>query len=379
MIFISYASEDRARVVPFYDLLESHGFDPWMDCKKLVGGQNWDYEIKTALDRSDLVIVFISANSIDKRGYAQREIKLAIDKYDEKVVGDIYIIPVQLDQGNFPHILKDIQFIKAFDGSADDEILRSVEAAVHKTKEKREVAQSESSVRWSVADSKSSYSGIPGYTTTINKITVSSPKYSNVSDISDHVNGELVRLAMAARSNSLSPDPSLYNLLHDEWRRTDTFDAIFASAIVVGRIASITYSLHWYNAGAAHPVHSPRMFNYLLEPVIFLDSIKGLFLDDFALSALQIGVRQNLAAQLNNGKNQLADLSWIQKGTESWSDFSNFGFDADGMIFQFSSYQVACYAAGMPIAKVPYAALTPFFKDTVLYALNLYRPRVWTH
>lgn len=374
MIFLSYASEDRARVLPYYDLLDNHGFDPWMDCKKILGGQNWDYEIKTALDRSDLVAAFVSSNSVDKRGYAQREIKAAIDKYEEKLVGDIYIIPVQLDDGDFPHLLKGIQFIRASSEGSQDQLLKSVEAARKQTRKEAESAQSEAEVRWSIAEAQSSYSGIPGYSTNIGKIAVSSSKYANVRDISDHINGTLIGLSMEARASSLTPDPTLYNLMQDEWRRTNTFDAIFMSATVVGRLISITYSLHWYNAGAAHPVHSPKVFNYFLEPVFYIASIKSIFRSEEALAILQSAVRQSLATQLCSEQDQMADLDWIHRGTASWDDFSHFTFDASGMVFHFSSYQVACYAAGMPSATVPYSVLTPVFNDSVLYALNLYRP-----
>ncbi len=68
-----------------------------MDCKKLKPGQNWDYEIRRALDKATFVLAFVSRNSYDKRGYVQRELKLALDKHAEKLVDDIYIIPVLLD------------------------------------------------------------------------------------------------------------------------------------------------------------------------------------------------------------------------------------------------------------------------------------------
>lgn len=373
MIFLSYVSEDRDRVTPFYDLLESHGYNPWMDCKKLLGGQNWDYEIKTALERSDLVALFVSRNSVDKNGYAQREIKMAVERYEEKVTGEIYIIPIQLDEGDFPRLLKGIQFIKAFNGDADNEVLRSVEAASHRSKQNTEVTQTAAEVRWSVTESKSSYSSIPGYSTSINKISVSSHKYANVNDIADHINGHLANYAMETRRNSLDPDPAHYNLMQDEWRRTNTFDGIFASATVVGRLISIAYSLHWYFAGAAHPTHAPKMFNYLLEPVTYLHSPQDLFIDDSALVALQREIRRSLADQLMSDDNILGDPNSIVTGTASWDHLANFGFTAEGMVFQFPSYQVACYAAGMPSVTVSYSHLTMFFKDNILYALNLYR------
>src|SRR5258706_13604580 len=80
MIFISYASPDRERIVPYYDSLNARGYDVWMDYRRLKPGQSWDFEIRRALNRAALIIVFVSNNSIDRRGYVQREIKITLDK-----------------------------------------------------------------------------------------------------------------------------------------------------------------------------------------------------------------------------------------------------------------------------------------------------------
>jgi hypothetical protein len=76
LIFISYASPDRARVTPYYEDLENRGFNVWIDYKRLLAGQKWDFEIRKTLDAAALVVVFLSNNSVDRRGYVQREIKL---------------------------------------------------------------------------------------------------------------------------------------------------------------------------------------------------------------------------------------------------------------------------------------------------------------
>jgi hypothetical protein len=98
-IFVSYAHSDQKRVLPVCDWLRDEGFNVWVDRRRLMPGQNWDFEIKKALDRADLVIVFVSNNSVDHRGYAQREIRAALDKLSEKLIDDIYLIPVILDEG----------------------------------------------------------------------------------------------------------------------------------------------------------------------------------------------------------------------------------------------------------------------------------------
>ncbi len=377
MIFLSYVREDRSRVEPFYELLDAHSLDPWMDCKRILSGQNWDYEIATALERSEIIVVFVSENSVDKRGYAQKEIAFALEKSKEKLASDIYLIPVQLDPVNFPPSLKNIQFLQIEGKSqseVENELLRSIEAAQKRTKEKITEAQSKAEVRWHLEEAKSTYNGIPGYSTNIQRIEISSTKYAHVRDITDHINGTLAGYSMSSRGSALTPMPSAYNLMQNKWQRTDTFDAIFQSAQIIERVISIDYSLHWYSAGAVHPVHAPKTFNYLLEPVVHLAKFRELFRDESALGTVQREVRDMLASELNPSGAGLADTNWIQDGTKDWDDFSNFTFTDGGLIINFASYQVAAYAAGMPKAKVPYKSIVEYLEDHVLHALGLYRP-----
>ncbi|WP_224823627.1 TIR domain-containing protein [Cognatishimia sp. MH4019] len=376
MIFISYVSEDRSRVMPFYDLLDAHNLNPWMDHKSILSGQNWDYEITTALERCDIIIIFVSQNSVDKRGYAQKEISFALEKIKEKLKGDIYAIPVQLDRVDFPEQLKGIQFLQAYNkeqSEVEAELLRSLNAAQKKSLEIASDAQLKAEVRWLIEDSELKYNGIPGFSTSVQRIRLSSTKYAQLKDIEDHINGSLARHAMDARYSTLEPQPSFYNLMQDEWKRTNTFDAIFGSADVVGRVISVGYSLHWYSAGAAHPVHAPKSFNYLLEPIIHLPSIRNLFQSDDALGPVQAHVQRLLASELKLNEADSFDLNWVCEGTKDWDSLSNFMLTKDGITVVFGSYQVAAYALGMPRITIPYELVVDLLNESVLHALGLYR------
>ena len=78
-IFLSYASEDRKRVKGIYDRLKAEGFKPWMDTEDLLPGQAWKQEIAKAIRESDFAIVVLSSVSVSKRGYVQKEFKLALE------------------------------------------------------------------------------------------------------------------------------------------------------------------------------------------------------------------------------------------------------------------------------------------------------------
>ena len=78
-IFLSYAREDEAQVRDVYYRLLDAGFDVWMDKINLLPGQRWQQEIPQAIRHSDFILIFFSKRSVAKRGYIQREFRLALD------------------------------------------------------------------------------------------------------------------------------------------------------------------------------------------------------------------------------------------------------------------------------------------------------------
>jgi len=79
--------------------------DPWLDEEKLRLGQDWAVVIKEALDVADVVLVFLSRNSIQKEGFVQRELNHAWELSLEKPSDIIYLIPFRLDDCQVPRQL----------------------------------------------------------------------------------------------------------------------------------------------------------------------------------------------------------------------------------------------------------------------------------
>jgi len=126
-VFISYATEDisQARELSLY--LKENRFDPWLDKEKLKVGDNWDLKIKQALKNSDFVILLLSSTSIKKRGYFQREFKLALKYLEERLIDDTYILPVLLNECDVPEQLTSIQWIKYDQPNFNTEIVEALE------------------------------------------------------------------------------------------------------------------------------------------------------------------------------------------------------------------------------------------------------------
>src|SRR6476660_4571276 len=95
-LFLCHSSVDKPSVRTFYQRLQNDKFDPWLDEENLLPGQDWEHEIKKAVRGADVVLVCLSRVSVERAGFANKEIKFALDVADEKPEGTIFIIPVKL-------------------------------------------------------------------------------------------------------------------------------------------------------------------------------------------------------------------------------------------------------------------------------------------
>lgn len=126
-IFLCYSLEDRSSVMELYRRLRAGGFDPWMDVHDICPGQEWRQEITRGLQRADVVVVCLSGNTTNKKGYVQREIAQAIDIALEQPEGRTFIIPVRLDPCSVPERLSHLQFVDLYQEDGYQRLLNSLE------------------------------------------------------------------------------------------------------------------------------------------------------------------------------------------------------------------------------------------------------------
>ena len=114
-VFLCHSSQDKPIVRELYQRLDAEGWiDPWLDEEKLLPGQDWDMKIKNAIESADVAIVCLSNNSINKRGYVQKELKFALDVALEMPADMIFIIPMRLEDCPVPSFLKKWQWVDYF-------------------------------------------------------------------------------------------------------------------------------------------------------------------------------------------------------------------------------------------------------------------------
>jgi len=114
-IFLSYVSEDEERVEHLYQRLSDAACKPWMGKKDILPGEAWEPSIERAIRAADFFLACLSTNSVNTRGVIQREIKRALDIWQEKLDHDIYLMPIRLEDCEIPESLRRFQWVDIFE------------------------------------------------------------------------------------------------------------------------------------------------------------------------------------------------------------------------------------------------------------------------
>ena len=149
VVFVSYANPDQQRVKDTLSGLHVAGVQFWVDYEQLRAGMNWNLEIQRAISRADFIILCLSHSSVDRRGYLQREIKRALDRAQERLTDDVFVIPVLLDDDvRVPAEVASIQHVRLSKDGALQEIIASIETQTAKLTASDIAAQQVSEISW---------------------------------------------------------------------------------------------------------------------------------------------------------------------------------------------------------------------------------------
>jgi len=114
--FISYAREDRSWAERIARDLEANGVSTWIDTRDLLPGLRWRPAISKAIRESTHFLALVSSTSLSKRGFVQKEMRIALEILDEIPEGEIFLIPVRLDHCvPADDRLRDLQWVDLFE------------------------------------------------------------------------------------------------------------------------------------------------------------------------------------------------------------------------------------------------------------------------
>lgn len=129
-IFVSYAHPDLEPARKIVSFLKGAGFSTWFDKDNLLGGQEWEKIIPKEIQKSVLFLLCFSSQSVNKKGFVQKEIKLALDEASKYPPNQIYIMPIRLDCCDIPDDISRYHVIDLYDLDGVDKLLKSVNHAI---------------------------------------------------------------------------------------------------------------------------------------------------------------------------------------------------------------------------------------------------------
>lgn len=130
-VFISYATADKRKIRHFEKYLISAGLHVWRDEKEILAGSPILDRVRSGIvGESDIVVVFLSANSVESE-WVRNEIRMAYDR--EIKSRRIVIVPVLIADCSIP---PELGIKKYVDGrrsikKASDELITAIKAHIY--------------------------------------------------------------------------------------------------------------------------------------------------------------------------------------------------------------------------------------------------------
>lgn len=115
VVFISYVSEDRRTADRIAASLVEAGFSTWVDRRKLQAGDAWQRSIESAIASADYFVACLSRHSVRKRGFFQKELRMALDVARTMPLDDTYFLPLRLNDCTVPRAIRgEYQYMDLF-------------------------------------------------------------------------------------------------------------------------------------------------------------------------------------------------------------------------------------------------------------------------
>lgn len=138
-VFISYAKEDRERVLLIHEYLQRRGLNAFIDVEFLKIGDDWEDTILDQIKAADFFIICLSEYAVRKTGFIHKELAFARELQELLPEDRAFILPVRLNECDPPRSLARYQYKDWFtnDTTILDRIVADIIAHAAKKAERR--------------------------------------------------------------------------------------------------------------------------------------------------------------------------------------------------------------------------------------------------
>ncbi|OFX18185.1 MAG: hypothetical protein A2033_11780 [Bacteroidetes bacterium GWA2_31_9] len=362
-VFISYAKEDIIFAEKLYSFLIKNGYKPWLDKKSLLPGQLWNNEIRKALRSANYIILLLSNISVKKRGYVQREFKIAIEYFEEKLDDDIYIIPLKINDCEIPQALNKFQWVEYNDLDCFNLVLSSINTQKNKYEEseRQKIAINEK-YEYIEVTKKFEYGNYVKFKINSTILQFVDEHNEGIKEVNSIIQGRNIEEIVSSRKMFFDLNGNTISL---DFESSDWFfDIHYSANLITNSVLSLNENVYSFTGGA-HGVGTVIGLNYFINPTFHIklsdlfdyddhEKILNLF-SDFCYEELK--KRHNEwtePAEIEKLAQTKDSLFWKDSLAPKWENFNNFLISKNGLEIIFNHYQVSAYAFGIHLVNLPY-------------------------
>jgi hypothetical protein len=126
IVFFSYGRPDLDAVRTIVGMVNSTGLHSWFDKQDLMGGQDWQHEIRTRIRAAKVFVVCLSSRVVNRKGFFHTEMRYALDEANALPKGAVFAIPVRLDNCEIPEDLQRYHALDLFESDGTENLLKSL-------------------------------------------------------------------------------------------------------------------------------------------------------------------------------------------------------------------------------------------------------------
>ena len=385
-VFMSYASEDLEAARRIFNILEPviGKENIWFDKETLLGGDDWESNIRDGIDEADAFIAVISKNRKKKEGVVHFELYHAIEK-SKKRINKKFIIPIRIDDIEFNEFkdLEKIHWLDLNEENFENKLLNTISkfsADLGKVKYALKLKSAIKNKNWPkyiiIRDRGRNYEidiKYPYIMISEDKYIKESLKNLYNSILENHVFKELICLKSMAREEQENvPYPYELNILGAIYYMSDEFISFFIEEYTYTQGVHGNYYVYTYN------ISSKICADF--DPIVTIDYI--LDIDERKMKSLlkkcEDIITERYISDIKNGEIGDVDVTGeiffddVYEDIESIKNsLSEFNIDDKGILFRFSPYVVAAYAFGYNEVFMPWEEINKYlseeFKESDLY------------
>jgi hypothetical protein len=120
--FMSYVSEDTAKVTQLANDLKELGAEVWLDRSELTPGVSFKIALRKAIEEGNYFVACFSKSYVArKRNFMNEELNTAVDEIRMRPDDQVFFIPVKLNDCEVPHFqirdgktFEDFQYVELY-------------------------------------------------------------------------------------------------------------------------------------------------------------------------------------------------------------------------------------------------------------------------